>query len=103
MFFGFEVILRGFGSGDFQGHALHADGTLSYFGFPNGSNPTTFAPPAGLAGVKALDEGREVSLLLRNDGSLTFIGSNQEQQITGVLCGPGSIIIIEPTITTITQ
>ncbi len=70
--------------GEFHGHALHADGTVSYFGFPAGDNPKTWAPPATFTGIKAMDAGKEVTCGLKGDGTIVFAGTNVEKQITGV-------------------
>ncbi len=70
--------------GDFHGHALHADGTVSLFGWPTDSYPGSFAPPEFFKDIRALDASREITVAAKSDGTLVFIGSNEENQITGV-------------------
>ncbi|MBP7951129.1 MAG: protein kinase [Verrucomicrobiales bacterium] len=70
--------------GEFHGHILHPDGTASYFGFPDNDHPNLWKPTPAFVSLTAIEGGREISIGLKSDGTLVFLGSNKDSQITGV-------------------
>jgi alpha-tubulin suppressor-like RCC1 family protein len=70
--------------GETQAHLLHPDGSVSYFGFPSEANASPWKAPPAFAAIRMLDDGKEAVVGLKADGSLTFLGNNKENQITGV-------------------